>query len=221
MMRRIKIWRRGRVNDEMKKRKDENKASEEQRAGATDTNETVDHPQESEKELQPADRDGNGSGNSSATDEGVSSTQPALADEGQSEVSDQTVVALRKEVASLREMMEKSIAREQEKNVAGQQLEDLYRYCPELRESGLPQKVREDIEAGIPPVAAYALALRRATAERQAISALNEKNRELSSGGLSQGSGEDFFTADEVKAMNAGQVRQNYDKIMASMKHWH
>ena len=181
----------------------------------------MDNPQECEKELQPADRDGNGTGNSSATDEGVSPTQQALADEGQGEVSDPAVVALRKEVASLREMMEKSIASKQEKTVAEQQLEELYRFCPELREGGLPQKVREDIEAGIPPVAAYAMELRRATAERQAISALNDKNRELSSGGLSQGSGEDFFTADEVKAMNAGQVRQNYDKIMASMKHWH
>ena len=77
----------------------------------------------------------------------------------------------------------------------------------------------DGVRSGLPlaaSVAFYEAKQRR----REAIAAeINQRNSEASSGSV-DGADIDYYSPDEVRAMNAAQVRQNYSKILDSMKLW-
>lgn len=121
--------------------------------GAADA--SVDH--------QTPDSAENGVGNDGGAEcAAETSPQSSVEDEGKDQVLAQALVALRMEVAALREMMEGA-----------------------------------------------------------AVRRVNESNREMSPGALTPSRESDHFTQGEVRAMTPGEVRDNYEKILASMKHWH
>lgn len=53
------------------------------------------------------------------------------------------------------------------------------------------------------------------------VAAVNERNSERSAGRLSPQDGEEYFSPNEVRAMSREAVRDNYERILRSMKHWH
>lgn len=63
-----------------------------------------------------------------------------------------------------------------------------------------------------------ALEALRASVQAQQVNAHNELR---SSGRLAQRGDEGYFSPDEVRAMSREAVRDNYDGIVRSMKHWH
>lgn len=86
--------------------------------------------------------------------------------------------------------------------------------------ASLPGEVWEGVKRGIPLAAAYAYeSVRR---ERMAALAaeVNAKNSECSTGPVDGRGNSDFFTPTEVRLMSANEVRNNYKKIIDSMKLW-
>jgi hypothetical protein len=63
--------------------------------------------------------------------------------------------------------------------------------------------------------------LRKELDLRVQAEAVNRRNAERSAGHTGRGTAPEYYTPDEVRAMSAGEVRENYEKIRASMKQWH
>ena len=127
------------------------------------------------------------------------------------------------EISSLRARVE-ALQAELEARTAA--MERMSRECAEFSQlypdkslASLPAEVWESVRDGIPLAAAYAYSEAKQR-HRQALAAeVNDRNRSASSGGVS-GSSPDFLTPGEVRRMSAAQVRENYTKIIESMKLW-
>ena len=139
----------------------------------------------------------------------------ALLAEPQSSTNDE-LTALRDEITSLRAELanrDRALARMHD------ELSEFSELYPDRTLTSLPSEVWEGVRAGMPlaaSVAYFEAKLRR----REAIAAeVNQRNSAASSGGI-DGAGIDYYSPDEVRAMNAAQVRQNYSKILDSMKLW-
>ena len=76
-------------------------------------------------------------------------------------------------------------------------------------------EVWDQVRAGVPLAAAYALAEHRAA--KQAGTSYRETYAWHS---LSGGTDEGLFSPAEVRAMSQGEVRLHYDRIVESMKRW-
>lgn len=50
---------------------------------------------------------------------------------------------------------------------------------------------------------------------------INRRNAARSAGRAGTNASPEYYSPDEVRAMSAAQVRENYQKIRASMKKWH
>lgn len=57
-------------------------------------------------------------------------------------------------------------------------------------------------------------------AQRQRIAECNETNRKMSTGSLSGVGNGGYYSPDEVRLMTPSQVRENYDDVIESMRHW-
>lgn len=134
----------------------------------------------------------------------------------EAELSTDELTALREEISSLRAELEnrdRALARMHD------ELSEFSELYPDRTLTSLPSEVWEGVRSGLPLAAsvAYFEAKQR---RREAIAAeVNQRNSAASSGGI-DGAGIDYYSPDEVRAMNAAQVRQNYSKILDSMKLW-
>ena len=63
--------------------------------------------------------------------------------------------------------------------------------------------------------------LRRELNLRRRADEVNERNATLSAGRVGTSLAPEYYTPDEVRAMSQTEVRENYEKIRASMKKWH
>lgn len=90
---------------------------------------------------------------------------------------------------------------------------------PDTPLKSVPDEVWQSVRAGIPLPAAYAYSEVRRRHREEAARIVNEANRTSSSGSLSPSSN-DYYSPDEVRAMSAAEVRENYQKIINSMKMW-
>lgn len=131
---------------------------------------------------------------------------------------------LRSEIASLRTQLEE---REQARREELSRLAEFRELFPNASPEQLPDSVREDVERGIPLIAAYALyekkeATKAAAKEavRSAAEAVNRVNASLSSGPAGKDGERDFFSPEEVRGMTPRQVHDNYRSIRESMKRW-
>lgn len=124
--------------------------------------------------------------------------------------------ALREKVASLeRELRERDAqyarvsaeARAFEENFPGVTLHDV------------PEKVWDTVHSGIPLMYAYAFYESMENRRRAGAEACNERNAQKSPG-LPEPSGARLYSPAEVRAMSRSQVRENYDRIFESMRHW-
>jgi hypothetical protein len=78
------------------------------------------------------------------------------------------------------------------------------------------QKVRK----GASLCAEFSLIQRKAELEKRRINNINEQNRRMSAGSLGNSDGEKYYSPSEVKKMTPLQVREHYDDIIESMRHW-
>lgn len=90
---------------------------------------------------------------------------------------------------------------------------------PDQSISSVPGDVWESVRNGVPLAAAFALYQVKADRKAQLAEQVNSRNRLTSSGGVS-GDGDPFLSPAEVRRMKPAQVRENYSKIIESMKLW-
>ena len=63
--------------------------------------------------------------------------------------------------------------------------------------------------------------LRRELDLRRLADEVNTRNAAHSAGRVGTNLAPEYYTPDEVRAMTQAEVRENYEKIRASMKKWH
>ena len=91
---------------------------------------------------------------------------------------------------------------------------------PDVPLEHVNESVWENVKKGIPLAAAYALYDKKNEISARAAASVNEKNSLASTGAVKYSGGEEYYSPAEVRAMSHGEVRANFDKIMASMKKW-
>ena len=142
-------------------------------------------------------------------------TEPEKAD-ALPERGEQEVERLRQQVTQL----EKELATRQEQwERAGQEWRELLGCFPEVTPDAVPDAVWQQVRNGVPLAAAYALYERKQSLRDGNACACNQRNDRQSPGGLS-GAGDGYFSPAQVRAMSRREVRENYDRIFASMRHW-
>lgn len=129
----------------------------------------------------------------------------------------ESVESLKAEIERLRGELEES--RSANDRISSD-ISEFYRLFPEGKLDQLPEEVRADVRSGIPLTASYALYEKRLEAERERIEAINRKNAARSSGSVGKNTSKEYFSPDEVRAMSQAEVRENYNKIIESMKKW-
>lgn len=90
---------------------------------------------------------------------------------------------------------------------------------PDLSIAEIPDGVWEDVRAGVPLSAAFAVAERRRTIAAALAEAKNAENAARSSGAVAGGKPEGF-SCEEVRAMSGEEVRANLPGIMEAMTRW-
>lgn len=152
--------------------------------------------------------------NVEASDSGTADAPSEQGSEQESGTDELT--ALRDEISSLRAELE---SRDRALSRMHDEISEFSELYPDRVLTSLPSEVWDGVRSGLPlaaSVAFYEAKQRR----REAIAAeINQRNSEASSGSV-DGADIDYYSPDEVRAMNAAQVRQNYSKILDSMKLW-
>ena len=128
--------------------------------------------------------------------------------------------ALREEVLQLKNELRARDELDAARSRMDTELSSFAEYFPQVDPRQIPENVWNEVKRGTSLSASYALYLRRAELEKQKIDDFNSKNRRMSAGSLLQGEGERYFSPSEVKKMSPAQVKQNYDDIINSMRHW-
>lgn len=90
---------------------------------------------------------------------------------------------------------------------------------PDVPIGTVPDEVWEKVHAGVPLAAAYALYEKKRESRKLAAEACNSRNAAQSAGIPAPG-GAKYFSPAEVRAMSRKEVRENYDRIFDSMRHW-
>ena len=136
------------------------------------------------------------------------------------------ITLLTRELAALKELVDTKLseptpgelpARDSRGELAA--MEEFRALYPDTSAADIPDEVWTSVDSGIPLAAAYALWTRREELRRQSAAAINRKNAESWGRAQAAGDGDDLTPA-EVRAMSPEQVRRNYSRIVASMKHW-
>lgn len=97
--------------------------------------------------------------------------------------------------------------------------EEFEQYFPDVSLRTLPDSVWSQVHAGVPLAAAYALYERGVQNQERAAEEQAARRDALSTGlpGAAQAS---YFSPSQVRAMSRQEVRENYDRIFESMRHW-
>ena len=90
---------------------------------------------------------------------------------------------------------------------------------PDVSLQSVPEDVWNRVREGVPLAAAYALYEKKRNSQRAQADARNQQNAAQSSGVICGGDAR-YFSPAEVRAMSRGEIRQNYDRIFESMRHW-
>ncbi len=91
------------------------------------------------------------------------------------------------------------------------ELAELCREFPSAPISALDEALFKAFESGTPLAAAYALAMHRAA---------DKKTPPPAWSGLDSGAGQELYSPAEVRRMTPREVKQNYARIIESMKRW-
>jgi hypothetical protein len=96
---------------------------------------------------------------------------------------------------------------------------ELMELYPSAQLGSMPDSFKEAVKCGVPPAAAYALEMRRREVRAKRAEAAR-RSAEKSSAGRISTVDDGLFTPDEVRGMSRREVRENYGRIMESMRHW-
>ena len=97
--------------------------------------------------------------------------------------------------------------------------EEFERYFPEASLRQVPLEVWSRVQAGIPLAAAYALYERGVRNQRLAAREQNARNEAYLPSAPAPAESR-YFSPAQVRAMSRREVRENYDRIFESMRHW-
>jgi len=97
--------------------------------------------------------------------------------------------------------------------------EEFERYFPEISLRSLPESVWTQVHAGVPLAAAYALYERGVQNERKKAEE-SEARAAACCVGVTHKAQDNYFSPSQVRAMSRQEVRENYDRIFESMRHW-
>lgn len=129
----------------------------------------------------------------------------------------ESIGSLKAEIDRLRAELEES--RSVNQRVADD-ISEFHRLFPNVELGSIPDEVRNSVRTGIPLSASYALYEKRLDAERERIEAINRQNAIRSSGAAGKNTPKEYFSPEEVRSMSQSEVRENYKKIIDSMKKW-
>ena len=149
--------------------------------------------------------------------ENVTAEDNTVPDEAPSPDEKDELELLRTELGTLRQEIE------EKKKVferMSREIGEFSEIFPERSVSDIPDSVWESVKGGIPLAAAYALYERKNALRADTASRINERNGSTTTGPVGRASTENFYTPDEVRKMTRAEVKQNYSKILESMKKW-
>lgn len=146
-----------------------------------------------------------------------SDAQEIISSDAIEETATESVEALKSEIERLRTELEQSRAISQR---ISDDISEFHHLFPNVELGSLPDEVRDSVRAGIPLSASYALYEKKLDAERERIEAINRQNARRSSGAAGKNTQKEYFSPDEVRSMSQSEVRENYKKIIDSMKKW-
>lgn len=149
--------------------------------------------------------------------ENISDTQEIIPETATEEAPTESVESLKAEIDRLRTELEESRAVNQR---VADDISEFHRLFPNVELGTIPDEVRESVRAGVPLSASYALYEKRLASERERIEAINRQNASRSSGAAGKNTPKEYFSPEEVRSMSQSEVRENYKKIIDSMKKW-
>lgn len=145
-----------------------------------------------------------------ASEEGL----PREDDSGENEKRE--LEMLRKRVAELEKEL---TGRKEQWERAGKEWNELIGCFPDITPEAVPDSVWQQVRSGVPLAAAYALYDRKLRQRNGNAQVCNDRNGQQSPGGLQDGA-DGYLSPTQVRAMSRREVRENYDRIFASMRHW-
>lgn len=123
------------------------------------------------------------------------------------------------ELAQLRARVCELEAQIEQRERVGRECEEFEQYFPDVPLRAVPDEVWGRVRTGVPLSAAYALY--EARSRRESETAQREAERHaMMSVGIPDEAGRDYFSPAQVRAMSQREVRENYDRIFESMRHW-
>ncbi len=123
------------------------------------------------------------------------------------------------ELAALRERVRELETEIESHERVGRECEEFEAYFPDVPLRGVPDEVWARVRSGVPLSAAYALYEARCRREREAARREEERTAAMSVG-IPDEAERDYFSPAQVRAMSRREVRENYDRIFESMRHW-
>ena len=133
------------------------------------------------------------------------------------EESTESIESLKAEIEALRSAIRQ---RDEQQERLTRELGEFSELFPETPPSAIPEEIWEEVRRGIPLAAAFALREKKEQMRMAKIGEINKRNSQRSPGMAGVGTSGEYFTPDEVRAMSRGEVKANYEKIIASMKKW-
>lgn len=149
----------------------------------------------------------------------------ALCDESEQELppaddaSQQPAPEVEALVARIGELEAMLAEREQQDARMIRECEEFEAYFPDISLRSLPESVWAQVRAGVPLAAAYALYERGIQNQKKKTEELAAR-AECCFAGLPGAAAGNYFSPAQVRAMSRREVRENYDRIFESMRHW-
>ena len=128
----------------------------------------------------------------------------------------ETIEAL---TARVRELVQEIEMRQTLTDRMARECEEFEVYFPDVSLRSLPDSVWTQVHAGVPLAAAYALYERGVQNQKKAAEEQTARKEALSTG-LPGAAQSNYFSPSQVRAMSRQEVRENYDRIFESMRHW-
>lgn len=96
-----------------------------------------------------------------------------------------------------------------------------HRLFPEIKAEDIPDAVWQRVEAGESLAASFALYFVEKMRKEEHIRKVNSENEKKAPPRIRHDGAEyDYFSPEAVKSMSRGEIKKNYDAILASMEKW-
>ncbi len=100
------------------------------------------------------------------------------------------------------------------------EMSDFARFFPDVRADEIPESVWERVRGGESLAGSFALYRYARERENRRVSEYNEANGKMSAGSLSPNTQSSYYSPDEVRKMSRRQIKEHYDDVIESMRHW-